>query len=120
MKRTHDAPVILLVEYYASGGTRTYLKQLLKFFGELDQEVVRVACHEKPDEEIASLLERVGSRFVNYWSLVSDSQNPSNFTLQPNVWSLSQHHYAQRFSPERWNSEMRDLHDQVMSPGRPR
>lgn len=88
MTRAHDAPIILLAEYYASGGTRTYLKQLLNLYGELDQEVVLVACHEEPDEEIAALLQRIGGRFVNYWSVVSESRNLSDFMVQPNVWSL--------------------------------
>ena len=90
MTPARDAPIILLAEYYASGGTRTYLKQLLNFYGELDQEVVLVACHDEPDEEIASLLRRMDSRFVSYWSVVSGSHNLSDPTLQPNVWSLGQ------------------------------
>lgn len=88
MTRSHDAPIILLAEYYASGGTRTYLEQLLRFYDALGQEVVLVSCHDEPDEEIASLLRRTGSRFMNYWSMVSGSQNRSDPAMQPNVWSL--------------------------------
>ena len=97
-------PIIVVAEYYGSGGTRTYVKQLLDFYRECRQPVILIACHEQPDSEIATLLEQCGGSFRNYWNVVGSAFRDPRPDDQPSAWSpLSQ--YRERRAMKRFMVE---------------
>ena len=86
---SRSRPLVVVAEYYASGGTRTYVKQLLELYGQRGQKIVLVAIHPEPDPEIQCLLNRYGFEFANYWSLMNQSRSATRCEGSPAVWSLA-------------------------------
>ena len=68
------APSILfLADYGASGGTRTYFKQLLALYAEKHARVTVVRTYEEADDEIDSLCHQYGFTCVGLSSVVGDN-----------------------------------------------
>ena len=77
--------LILVAEYYGSGGTRFYLKQLLEFYASREVWICLVGTHLTPDAEIQELLSKHGFAYVSYSAVMSStvhSPEPS----RPPVW----------------------------------
>jgi glycosyltransferase involved in cell wall biosynthesis len=72
--------VLLVAEYYSSGGTRTYLQQLLGFYAESGARVTLVTNLETHDAEMLSVIGAHEFSLMTY-SEVLESQ------VAPNVWS---------------------------------
>ena len=53
-------PLIVMAEYYGSGGTRSYLLQLLRFYCDVDADVILIGSDAQADDEIADLLSEQG------------------------------------------------------------
>jgi len=84
-----DKPLVVLAEFYDSGGTRTYLKQLLEFYAESGRSVILVGCYSEPDAEIAAVLRAHSFSFVSYFDILNaGSLNHSSARKWvPKVWS---------------------------------
>ncbi len=80
-------PIILVAEFYESGGTRTYLKQLLEFFSLIGASVVLVGVDETVDREMQSLLDQYSFRYVSYQSVMSASSGGTKEIRIPKTWS---------------------------------
>ena len=78
--------IILLAEYYSSGGTRTYLKQLLDFYGAAGADVVLVGVMDVPDDQTTEWLEQYGFAYTSYWAVMGKDPHSSS-ERQPSVWS---------------------------------
>lgn len=77
---------MLVAEYYDSGGTRTYLRQLLDFYATRGTSVILVGCHAKPDAEVAEWLAERGFSFAAYAQVIgAEPDHPG--MAHPRVWS---------------------------------
>lgn len=81
-------PVVLLVEFYSSGGTRTYLKQLLNFYAALKMKVLLVSQHERLDEEVAALVDRLGFEYQSYSSVLGSEGHSARDPVRLRPWSI--------------------------------
>ena len=77
--------LVLVAEYYDSGGTRTYLKQLLDFYALHRVWVCLVGLQAKPDIEIQELLSEYGFDYVGY-SAITKRRARSTDSSRPPVW----------------------------------
>ena len=77
--------LVVVAEYYDSGGTRFYLKQLLDFYASRDVWICLVGIHKTPDAEIRELLAKHGFAYVAY-SAVMNSTTQSTASSGPPVW----------------------------------
>lgn len=77
--------IALLAEYYASGGTRTYLKQLLDFYVACGVDVSLIGLASVPDNQVAEWLEQYGFDYTCYWTVVG-RDSLSNADRHPSVW----------------------------------
>jgi glycosyltransferase involved in cell wall biosynthesis len=84
--QTSPQRIVLLAEYYNSGGTRTFLRQLLDFYSARGTSVVLVSCHRDPDPEVARWLALYGFTFMSY-AQVLGMDAASSTSVHPNVWS---------------------------------
>ena len=82
----HGKKIVLLAEYYASGGTRTYLKQLLDLYAASGAEIVLVGLKTAPDCEIAEWLEKYGFEYMCYWNILGKDVTSSS-EATPGIWS---------------------------------
>lgn len=82
-------PLVVLAEFYDSGGTRTYLKQLLEFYAECGRSVILVGCYSEPDVEIAGVLRAHSFSFVSYFDILNPGSSNQNSAQKwvPRVWS---------------------------------
>lgn len=78
--------IVLLAEYYSSGGTRTYLKQLLDFYAASGADIVLVGIAPVPDQQVAKWLEECGFEYTCYWAIVGEDPHSSD-GRQPSIWS---------------------------------
>lgn len=84
--RAYAETIVLLAEYYGSGGTRTYLRHLLDFYAVRGTAVVLVGCHAEADAEVAGWLADHGFSFVPYAQVLGgDADDPA--MAHPSVWS---------------------------------
>jgi glycosyltransferase involved in cell wall biosynthesis len=80
-------PLVLVAEYYGSGGTRTYIKQLLEFYGLRGRPVTLVARHPKPDHEIREILDHFRFGFRSYSEVMGMTDGGYAAETQPRIWS---------------------------------
>jgi len=78
--------IVLLAEYYSSGGTRTYLKQLLDFYAAAGADVVLVGVTPVPDTQVAEWLEQYGFGYTCYWNILGKDVTSSS-QAKPKIWS---------------------------------
>jgi len=76
--------IVLLAEFYSSGGTRTYLMQLLDFYAISGAEIDLVGLQRTPDHQVSQLLKQHGFRYRNYWTILSGKCDSE---AKPPVWS---------------------------------
>ena len=57
---SQSGPLIVLAEYYGSGGTRSYLLQLLRFYRDRVADVIVIGSDTRADVEIAGILSEQG------------------------------------------------------------
>lgn len=81
-------PVVLLAEFYSSGGTRTYVRQLLDFYADLGVPVLLVSQHGALDEDLASLVERHGFTYRSYASILKPGSGELGEECVLRPWSL--------------------------------
>jgi len=108
--------IVLLAEYYASGGTRTYLKQLLDFYAKQHARVMLVGQDLKPDPKVRDWLAKFGFEYTSYW----DIMEMNRFTQalpNPKVWSI-RHMMQERRSFKRFLM-MQGARGIVVSAGTP-
>lgn len=86
--REHIGPVVLLAEFYSSGGTRTYLKQILNFYSALKVKVLLVSQYERLDEEIADLVNRLGFEYQSYSSVLGSEGHRAGDAVWLRPWSI--------------------------------
>lgn len=55
-----SGPLIVMAEYYGSGGTRSYLLQLLRFYRDYGAGVILIGSDARADDEIARVLSDQG------------------------------------------------------------
>jgi glycosyltransferase involved in cell wall biosynthesis len=81
--------LVVLAEYYDSGGTRTYIKQLLDFHYSQGFKVILVGLELEPDSELGEFLHIRGMSFVPYSQVISRRHSLSSKTdaSRPKVWS---------------------------------
>lgn len=79
--------VLLVAEYYGSGGTRTYLRQLLNFYARQNSHVTLVSLQESLDVEVQGWLARFGFDSVSYASVVRSAELEDGMS-RPAVWSV--------------------------------
>ncbi len=77
--------LVLVAEYYDSGGTRTYLKQLLDFYAMHGVWVCLVGIQANPDAEIQELLAKYRFSYVAYSAILKPTSQPTG-SLRPPVW----------------------------------
>lgn len=80
--------IVLLAEYESSGGTRTYLKQLLDFYAARGSDVVLVGAHASPDAELAGWLEGHGFTFTPF-GVVLGVDPTGESVNEAKVWSIT-------------------------------
>ncbi len=78
--------IVLLAEYYSSGGTRTYLKQLLDFYAEAGAQIVLVGIAPVPDPQVAEWLEEYAFEYSCYWGILGKDATSSP-RAKPRIWS---------------------------------
>ena len=78
--------VLLVADYGASGGTRTYAHQLLDFYGSHGASVLLVASHPDPDPQTEALVQRWGFDY-SYRSVVAQTRRDRGRINS--CWSLS-------------------------------
>jgi len=83
--------IILLAEFYASGGTRTYIEQLLDFYFTQKIEVMLVGLESNPDDDLGNFLAERGVTYISYSSILTAGrpEGDSKVRLSPKVWSYS-------------------------------
>lgn len=80
--------LLLVAEYYASGGTRTYLLQLLDYYRERGIRVILVGLAPAPDPEIRGRLEDKGWSYASFMDVMgSDRRGQASTRPRPCVWS---------------------------------
>lgn len=77
--------IVLLAEYYSSGGTRTYLKQLLDFYAAAGADIVLVGIAPVPDLQVAEWLEQNGFGYTCYWNILGKEVTSSS-EAKPKIW----------------------------------
>ncbi len=111
-------PVVLLAEFYSSGGTRTYVRQLLDFYADLAVPVLLVSQHGSLDEELASLVTRHGFTYRSYASILKPDGGASGQSSVLRPWSLlGQLRERRAFKAFLANTEARSLVISVGTPG---
>ena len=81
--------IVLLAEFYASGGTRTYVKQLLEFYHSQGIKVILVGTEAKADIEMQHILEELGMTYICYSNVLTGkyrNYEPRKI-VSPKVWS---------------------------------
>ena len=78
--------IVLLAEYYSSGGTRTYLKQLIDFYAETGADLVLIGLMSSPDRQVTGWLEPYGFEYTCYWRVLGKDVT-STSDLRPGIWS---------------------------------
>jgi glycosyltransferase involved in cell wall biosynthesis len=81
--------IVLLAEFYASGGTRTYVKQLLDFYHSQEVKVTLVGTELKPDNELQQILDDRGMAYTSYSNVLTGDHYSSEAKaiVSPKVWS---------------------------------
>lgn len=81
--------IVLLAEFYASGGTRTYVKQLLEFYHSQGIKVTLVGMEAKVDIELQHILEDWGMTYICYSNILTGKHRDyeSRTIVSPKVWS---------------------------------
>ena len=82
--------LVVLAEYYASGGTRTYIRQLLDFHHSQGFKVILVGLELEPDSGLANFLRIRDMSFVSYSQVIGrpHSRANKNDAFSPKIWSL--------------------------------
>lgn len=78
--------VLLVAEFYGSGGTRTYLRQLLDFYARRDAQVTLVSVSPQPDAEIVALASSYGVTVTTYGEVMAEHAG-ADAAADPPVWS---------------------------------
>ncbi len=81
--------ILLLAEFYGSGGTRTYVRQLLDFYYSQEIEVTLIGMQSEPDTELRQVLEDRGMSYISYSNVLNAGhlRSGAKVVVSPKVWS---------------------------------
>jgi len=84
-----DRRILLLAEYIGSGGTRTYVEQLLAFYSRHGAHVTLVTTCEAPDPDMELALSGFGFDLLRYVDVLRPAHrfNRHSRGSMPHVWS---------------------------------
>ena len=111
--------VLLLAEYIASGGTRTYVEQLLAFYWRHGAHVTLVTTWEAPDPDMEMALSGYGFALLRYGDVLRPAhrlRDPKSGSM-PSVWSAWHMLTERRALGEL--AKMRSIDRVVISTGTP-
>lgn len=87
MSSLADRHILLVAEYYPSGGTRTYLFQLLDFYARHGAKVTLVGATGATDEELSSFAKQHKVEYVGYGDVLASQGEHEPRGGTPTVWS---------------------------------
>jgi glycosyltransferase involved in cell wall biosynthesis len=85
-KNLNGCRILLAAEYIQYGGTRTYVKDLLRFYSEAGAYVHLVTSYSGSDEAMAALVESYGFKLTTFKE-ISEKSNPKLRNSVATVWS---------------------------------
>ena len=77
--------ILLVAEYYSSGGTRTYVRQLLELYRSEGASVTVVTTLEDADPEFEQVIRACGFELLTYQAVMAEAG--LGYEGRPNVWS---------------------------------
>lgn len=77
--------ILLVAEYIAHGGTRTYFQNLVDFYVRQGASIVAITTHEHSDDEMAALFASLGQTLLRYSDAVANFSF-ANAHAVPAVW----------------------------------